>query len=163
MPPADKTKSNSKKMSVPKAFKLLGLSENASVDEINKKFQERLTEVQTKYIEMPDRMVQEADQLYSAYRSAYLSKEDANEDAMLPLTLEGPDTMLNMFGINDLPHQSLKVSMQSQAHYRDGKLVTKASNKNESFINKDGKRETKVYENGKLVKHTIDGKDMLQK
>ena len=121
-----------------------------------------MAEIQSKNTDKPDKLVAEADTLYQAYRAAFLSKDGAQEEQMLPLTITGPDTMLNMFGISDLPHQSLKVQMQSQAHYRDGQLIKKESNKTESFVNKDGKRETKVFENGKLIKHTIDGKDQLK-
>ena len=149
-------------MATDKAFKVLGLSRSASVDEINRVFTKKLNDVQMKNIDSPDQLIQEADQLYQAYRSAYLSKDGTSEDDILPLTITGPDSLLNMFGIDDLPQRSIKVQMQSQAQYKDGQLVKKESNKTESFINRDGKRETKVYENGKLIKHTIDGKDMLK-
>lgn len=160
--PTDTSKSMSGRMASKEAFKILGLSRDASLNEINNAFKNKLADLERKYAEQPDRLVQEADTLYAAYRSAYLSKDGANEDLMLPLSYSGPDSMLNMFGINDVPHQSLKVQMQSQAQYRDGQLVKAESSKTESFINKDGKRETKVYENGKLVRHTIDGKNMLK-
>lgn len=156
------SKSQSGKIGVDKAFKILGLPRSASTDEINRVFTSKLNDVQMKNIEKPDQLIQEADQLYQAYRSAYLSKEGNSEDDILPLTITGPDSLLNMFGIDDLPQRSIKVQMQSQAQYKDGQLVKKESNKTESFINRDGKRETKVYENGKLVKHTIDGRDMLK-
>lgn len=157
------SKSQSERMATEKAFRILGLPRSASIDEINHTFKTKLSDLQTRHADKPDKLVAEADQLYSAYRAAFLSKEAANEDQMLPLTITGPETMLNMFGLTELPHQSLKVQMQSQAHYKDGQLVKKASNKTESFINKDGKRETKVYENGKMIKHTIDGVDQLRK
>ena len=149
-------------MGLKDAFKILNLSRQASIEEINQSFKTKLADIQSRNVDKPDKLVQEADQLYQAYRAAFLSKEGAQEEQMLPLTITGPDTMLNMFGISDLPHQSLNVQMSSQAQYRDGQLVKKESNKTESFINKDGKRETKVFENGKLIKHTIDGKDMLK-
>lgn len=164
--PADKSKasmSQSGRMATRDAFKMLGLPRSATVDDINQTFKTKLSDIQTRNADKPDKLVQEADALYAAYRSAYLSKDNASEDQMLPLTITGPDTMLNMFGISDLPHQSLKVQMSSQAQYKDGQLVKQESNKQETFVNKDGKKETRVYENGKLVKHTIDGKDMLNK
>lgn len=157
----NRSKSQSGKMALKDAFKILGLPRTASIDEINDSFKNKLNDIQNRYADRSDKLVHEADNLYAAYRSAYLSKDGASEDQMLPLTIVGPDTMLNMFGINELPHQSLRVQMQSQAQYKDGQLVKKESNKTESFINKDGKRETKVFENGKLIRHTIDGKDML--
>lgn len=157
----DKSKSDSNKMTS-NAFKILGVNRESSIDEINQVYQTKLADIQKRYADRPDELVQKADALYNAYRTAYLSKEGASQDQMLPLTITGPDAMLNMFGINDVPHSSLKVQMQSQAHYKDGQLVKKESNKTESFINKDGKRETKVYENGKLIKHTIDDKNMLK-
>lgn len=156
------SKSQSGKMPLDEAFKQLALPRTAPTDEINQSFKTKLADLQTKYADRPDRLVQKADTLYAAYRAAFMSKEGASEEQMLPLTITGPDTMLNMFGISDLPHQSLKVQMQSQAQYRDGQLVKKESNKTESFINMEGKREVKVYENGKLVKHTVDGKDTLK-
>lgn len=155
-------KSKSAKMSANKAFKSLGLSQSATIDEINEAFKTKLDELHAKYDDKPDKMVQEGDALYQAYRTAYLHKDPEGEDKMLPLTMTGSDTLLNMFGINEVPHQSLKVQMQSQASYKDGHLVKKASSRTESFINKDGKREIKVYENGKLIKHTIDDKNMLK-
>lgn len=154
--------SRSGKISVDKAFKALGLPRSASVDEINRSFKSKLEEIQTRHADKPDVLVQEADQLYQCYRSAFLSKEGTDEEDILPLTITGPDSLLNMFGIEDLPQRSIKVQMHSQAQYKDGQLVRKESNKTEAFINKDGKREVKVYENGKLVKHTIDGRDMLK-
>lgn len=154
--------SKSGKISADKAFGTLGLPRSASTDEINRTFKSKLEEIQARNVDKPDVLVQEADQLYQSYRSAFLSKEGANEDDILPLTITGPDSLLNMFGIEDLPQRSIKVQMHSQAQYRDGQLVKKESNKTESFINKDGKREVKVYENGKLIKHTIDGRDMLK-
>lgn len=160
--PVDTSKSASERMQSREAFKILSLSRDASLNDINKAFKNKLADLERRYSEQPDRLVQEADVLYSAYRSAYLSKDGASEDLMLPLSYSGPDSMLNMFGINDVPHQSLKVQMQSQAQYKDGQLVKAESSKTESFINKDGKRETKSYENGKLVRHTIDGKNMLK-
>lgn len=160
--PIEGNKSSSGKMSVSKSFKALGLAQSASIDEINQAFKMKLDELQIKLKDKPDKMVHEGDALYQHYRTAYLSKDPEGEDRMLPLTMTGPDTLLNMFGISDVPHQSLKVQMQSQAHYKDGQLVKKASNKTESFINKDGKRETKVWENGKLIKHTIDDKSVLK-
>lgn len=150
-------------MSAKDAFKNLGLPQSATVDEINHSFKEKLNDLQKKNTDKPDELVQKADHLYASYRVAFLSKDGANEDDMLPLTITGPDAMLNMFGINDVPHQSLKVKMQSQAHYKDGQLMKTQSSKTECFINKDGKKETKVYENGKLVKHTIGDKDVLNR
>lgn len=158
----EKSKTNSQRMSMRESLKLLGVSKNASIDEVNKAFQDKLNEVHRKHKDDLERLVPEADKLYNAYRTVYLSKDGAQEDQMLPLTLTGPDELLNAFGISDVPHQSLKVQMQSQAQYKDGKLVKKASNKTESFINKDGKRETKIYQDGKLIEHTIDGKNMLK-
>lgn len=149
-------------MATKEAFKHLGLSRDASLNDINNAFKTKLADLEKKYADQPDRLVQEADVLYTAYRTAYLSKDGASEDLMLPLSYSGPDSMLNVFGIHEVPHQSLKVQMQSQAQYRDGQLVKAESSKTESFINKDGKRETKVWENGKLIKHTIDGKNMLK-
>lgn len=149
-------------MSTKEAFKMLGLLPTASIEEINQSFKTKLSRLQAKNRDKPEKLVQDADMLYGAYRSAYLSKDGASEDEMLPLTITGPETMLNMFGITDLPHTSLKVQMSSQAQYKDGQLVKQESNKQETFVNKDGKKETRVYENGKLVKHTIDGKDMLK-
>lgn len=149
-------------MSARDAFKNLGLPQSASIEEINHSFKEKLNDLQKKHVDRPDELVQKADLLYAAYRVAFLSKEGANEDDMLPLTITGPDAMLNMFGINEVPHQSLKVKMQSQAHYKDGQLLKTQSSKTETFINKDGKRETKVYENGKLIKYTIGDKNMLK-
>lgn len=143
------------------AFRLLGLPRNATTDEINHVFKVKLSDLQRKYTDRPDKLVQEADTLYQAYRTAYMSKEGAHEDQMLPLTLVGPDSMLNIFGISDLPHQSVKVQASSQAQYKDGQLIRKESNRTETFINREGKRETKVYENDKLIKHTVDGKDVL--
>lgn len=157
-----KSHSNSGKMATEKAFKVLGLTPSASIEEINQAFKTKLEDLQKKNSDKPDKLVQDADSLYAAYRTAFMSKDGANEDDMLPLTITGPDALLNMFGITEVPHKSLKVQMQSQAHYKDGQLVKKASSKTESFINKDGKRETKVYENGKLVKHTIGDKNMLK-
>lgn len=157
-----RSKSASSKISVERAFKILGLPRGASIDEITRTYKSKLEENQKKNANAPDKLVLEADQLYQAYRSAYLSHEGAIEDEMLPLTITGPDTLLEMFGIQDMPQRSIKVQMQSQAQYKDGQLVKKESNKTESFINKDGKRETKVFENGKLIRHTIDGKDMLK-
>lgn len=152
----------SSKISVDKAFKLLGLPRSASIDEINRTYKSKLDDIQKKYPDQPEKMVPEADQLYQAYRTAYMSKDGASEDDVLPLTITGPDTLLEMFGIADIPQRSMKVQMQSQAQYKDGQLIKKESNKTESFINKDGKRETKVWENGKLIRHTVDGKDMLK-
>lgn len=149
-------------MATKDAFKLLGLSPSSSVEEINQSFTNKLAHLQSKYAQQPDQLVLESDRLYEAYRTAFLSKEGTSEEQILPLTITGPDAMLNFFGINDVPHQSMKMQMQSQAHYKDGQLVKKESSKTESFVNKDGKRETKVYENGKLVQHTIDGKNMLK-
>lgn len=149
-------------MGVDKAFKILGLPKSAALEEINDTYKTKLDDIQKRNANTPDKLVQEADQLYQAYRAAYMSKDGAIEDEMLPLTITGPDSLLEMFGIQDLPQRSIKVQMQSQAQYKDGQLVKKESNKTESFINKEGKRETKVYENGKLIKHTIDGKDMLK-
>lgn len=149
-------------MSVRRAFQKLGLPENAIIEDINDSFKKKLEEIQSKYVDKPDKMVVEGDALYSAYRIAYLHRDPAGEDKMLPLTMTGSDAMLNMFGVSDLPHQSLKVQTQSQARYKDGKLLDKNSTRTENFINKDGKREIKVYDNNKLVKHTIDGKDMLR-
>lgn len=162
--PADKykSKSSSNKMQTRDAFKVLGLPKDASTDEINHAFTEKLAEIQKRNADKPDKLIQEGDALYAAYRSAYLSKEGASEEQILPLTLTGPDSMLNMFGINDVQHTSMKVQMQTQAQYKDGQLVKKESNRTESYINKDGKRETKVFENGKLIKHTVDGKNMLK-
>lgn len=157
------TKSKSGTMSSRNAFKLLGLSKDATFDEINQAFKEKSTAIERKYIDRPSRLVSEADTLYSAYRTAYMSKEGANEDHLLPLTVTGPDSLLNQFGIPDVTTTDLKVQLQSQAQYKDGQLVRKESSKTESFINKDGKRETKVYDNGKLIKHTIDDKDVLKK
>lgn len=157
-----KSKSGSKKMETRKAFKILELPLSASPDEINQTFSRKLAVIQAKYEDRPDTLVQEADNLYAAYRSAFLSKEGTDENQVLPLTITGPDTLLNMFGISDIPHQSLQVQMHQQAKFEDGQLVKKESNRTESFINKDGKREVKVYENGKLVKHTIGGKNMLK-
>lgn len=158
----DKSKSNSQRMSLRDALKILGVSRSASIDEVNRAFTEKLNELHKKYKDELDRMVTESDKLYNAYRTVYMSKDGAQEDQMLPLTLTGPDELLNAFGINDVPHQSLRVQMQSQAQYKDGKLVKKASNKTEVFVNKDGKRETKVFQDGKLIEHTIDGKNMLK-
>lgn len=155
-------RSSSGKISVDKAFKLLGLSRGASFDELNQAYKSKLEEIQRRNADAPDKLVPEADQLYQAYRTAYMSKEGADEDEMLPLTITGPDTLLEMFGIQDLPSRSMKVQMKHESQYRDGQLVKKESNRTETVINKDGKRETKVWENGKLVKHTIDGKDMLK-
>lgn len=155
-------KSKSVSMSVRKAFQKLGLSENAIVEDINDSFKKKLEEIQSKYADKPDKMVAEGDALYSAYRTAYLHRDPNGEDKMLPLTMTGSDAMLNLFGVTDLPHQSLKVQMQSQAQYKDGKLVNENSSKSENFINHDGKREIKVWDNNKLVKHTIDGKDVLK-
>lgn len=149
-------------MALKDALKMLGLTKDASIGEVNQSFKTRLAQIQKRYADRPEKLIEEADSLYNAYRSVYLSKEGADEDQMLPLTIEGPDTILNMFGIKDLPHQSMKIQMQSQAQYRDGQLVKQGSSKSESFVNKDGKLETKVFENGRLVKHTIDGKDMLK-
>jgi len=161
--PQNMSKSSSgAKMSTRDALKALGLSKEANVDEVNAAFQKKLSDLQKKYSDKPDKLVAEADTLYLAYRTAYRSRDGASEDQILPLTITGPDAMLNMFGIDEVPHQSLKVQMQSQAQYRDGQLVRKESSKTESFINKDGRRETKVYENGKLIKHTIDDKNMLK-
>lgn len=157
----DKSRSNSGKMAR-EGFRFLGLPRDASINEINHAFKTKLDELQKRYADRPDRLISEGDDLYAAYRAAYLSKDGASEDHMLPLTLTGPDGMLNMFGIHDLPHQSLKVQMQAQAHYKDGQLVKKESTKTESFVNREGKRETKVFENGKLIQHTIDGKNMLK-
>jgi dsDNA-binding SOS-regulon protein len=154
-------KSGSGKISVEKAFKLLGLPRSASIDEINRTYKSKLDEVQKKYADQLDKLVPEADQLYAAYRSAFMSKDGANEDEMLPLTITGPDSLLEVFGIQDLPQRSMKVQLQQQAQYKDGQLIKKESNKTESYINRDGKRETKVWENGKLIRHTIDGKDVL--
>lgn len=148
-------------MSAKKAFQFLGLPQTATIEEINNTFKSKLEDIQNKYADKPDKMVSEGDALYNAYRTAYLHRDPTGEDKMLPLTMTGSDAMLNLFGINDLPHQSLKVQMQSQAQYKDGQLVKKASSKTENFINKDGKREIKVWDNGKLIKHTIDGKDQL--
>lgn len=154
--------SQSGRIPVKEAFKTLGIPRTATIDEINQSFKTKLADIQSRNTDKPDRLVQEADALYAAYRSAYLSKDGSAEDQMLPLTITGPDSMLNMFGITDLPHQSLKVQMSSQTQYKDGHLVKAESNKTETFVNKDGKKETRVYENGKLIKHTIDGKDMLK-
>lgn len=159
--PSDKSKSSSAKMAR-EGFRILGLARDASISEINHAFKNKLDDLQKKYADRPEKLIEEGDNLYAAYRAAYLSKEGATEDNILPLTLTGPDGMLNMFGIHDLPHQSMKVQMQAQAHYKDGQLVKKESTKTESYINKDGKRETKVFENGKLIQHTIDGKNMLK-
>lgn len=155
------SKSGSGKMSVVKAFRTLGLQQSASINEINQAFKKKLEELQNKYADRPDKMVEEGDALYGAYTTAYLSKDPEGQDKMLPLTMTGPDSLLNIFGIQEVPHQSLKVQMQSKAQYKDGQLVNKASTKTESFINKDGKRETKIYENGKLIKHTIDDKNVI--
>lgn len=156
------SRSSSANMSIKDAFKALGLNTNASIDEINHAFKSKLSEIQKRHAERPESLVVEADALYSNYRTAYMSRDGANEDNILPLTITGPETLLNMFNIPDVQHQSIKVQMQSQAQYKDGKLLKNESSKTESFINKDGKREIKVYENGKLVKHTIDGKNMLK-
>lgn len=147
------------------AHKILGVSKNCTVEELDLAYRAKLSEVQTKNFDNPEKLVQEADNLYAAYRSAYLSIHGANEDNMLPLTIEGPDSMLSAFGIKDLAdgHANIQVQMHSQAQYKDGKLIKKESNRNENFLNKDGKREIKTYENGKLVRHTIDGKDVLKK
>lgn len=150
-------------MSSKNAFKALGLSREASFDEINQAFKEKSGAIERKYADRPDRLVSEADALYTAYRTAYMSKEGANEDNLLPLTVTGPDGLLNQFGIPEVTTSNLKVQLQSQAQYKDGQLVRKESTKTESFINKDGKRETKVFENNKLIKHTIDDKDVLKK
>ena len=155
-------KSNSGKISIEKAFRLLGLPRSASLDEISRTYKSSLEEIQKKYADQIDKMVPEADKLYHAYRTAYLSKEGAKEDDILPLTVTGPDSLLEMFGITDIPDRSMKIQMQSQSQYKDGQLIRNESNRTESVINKDGKREIKVFENGKLVKHTIDGKDMLK-
>lgn len=157
----EKSRSRSGRMPLEKALKVLGLTKDSSIEEINRAFKSKLADYQRKYADQPDKLVQEGDILYSAYRSAYEAK-GGSEEEMLQLELEGPDAMLNMFGIHEVPHQSLKVQMQSQAHYKDGQLVKKESSKTESFVNSDGKREIKVYENGKLIKHTIDGKNMLK-
>lgn len=149
-------------MSLKEAQKMLGVSRNATIDEVNHAFTEKLNELHKRYKKELDQLVPEADKLYEAYRVAYMAVDGAREDKMLPLTLEGSDELLNVFGINEVPHQSMRVQMQSQAQYKDGKLVKKASNKTESFINKDGKRETKVYQDGKLIEYTIDGKNMLR-
>lgn len=150
-------------MNVKDAFRVLGLPRTASIDEINQSFKTKLADIQARNSSQPDRLVQEADTLYSAYQSAYMSKDGASEGQMLPVTLTGPDSMLNVFGISDLPHQSLKVQMSSETKYKDGQLVRQESNKTETFLNSEGKRETRVYENGRLIKHTIDGKNMLNK
>jgi hypothetical protein len=156
-------KSTSGKISVEKAFKLLGLPRSASFEELNHVYKTKLEEIQKKHAGEPDKLVHDAEKLYSAYRTAYMSKEGAVEDEMLPLTITGPDSLLEMFGIQDIPQRSVKINIQSQAQYKDGQLVRKESNMREDFINKDGKREVKVYENGVLVKHTIDGKDVLNR
>lgn len=148
-------------MPVSEAFDILKLPQSSSLSEINSRFKSMLNDLQRKLASKPDQLVAEADNLYAAYRTAYMHK-GGDEDNMLPLTLTGPDAMLNIFGINEVPHQSLKVQMQSAVQYKDGQLVKKESTKTESFINKDGKRETRVYENGRLIKHTIDGKNMLK-
>lgn len=152
-------KSSSAKISVDKAFKILGLPRSASTDEINRTYKSKLEELQKKHADHLDKLVPEADELYNAYKSAFLSKEGNNEEDALPLTITGPDSLLEMFGIQDLPQHSMKVQMQQQVHYKDGQLVKKQSNRTESFLTKDGKRETKVFVDGKLVKRTIDGKD----
>lgn len=156
-----KSRSNSGKMIARDAFKRLNLPSSASIEEINKTFKAKLDALQKKYADKPDKLVQEADALYSAYRSAYISK-DGPEEGMLPLTITGPDAMLSIFGIGEVPHDAFKVRKQSQAVYRNGELVENASSQSESFINKDGKKETKVYKDGKLVKHTIGDKNQLQ-
>lgn len=149
-------------MSVRKAFQKLGLPDSATTDEINASFKKKQDDIQSRYADKPDKMVAEGDALYSAYRIAYLHRDPAGEDRMMPLTMTGSEAMLNLFGVNDFPQQSLKVQTQSRAQYKDGKLIDKNSSRTENFINADGKREIKVFENNKLIKHTIDGKDMLK-
>lgn len=161
--PKSKSKSSSQKMSLKSAFKTLGLSREASFDEINQAFKTKSSEIEKKFADRPDRLVAEADTLYTAYRIAYMSKEGADEDQLLPLTVTGSEGLLNQFGIPDVTCPNLNVQMQSQAHYKNGQLVKKESTKTESFINKDGKKETKVYENGKLIKHTIEGREVFRK
>lgn len=156
----EKSKSKSRRMSLKDALKTLGVSKDASIDDINHAFERKQADIQRKYSDQPERLVKDADVLYAAYTTVYESK-GGPEDKMLALQVSGPDSMLNMFGINDVPHQSLKVQMQTQAQYKDGQLVRKESTKTEERII-DGKKEVKEYENGKLIKYTLDGKNMLK-
>lgn len=162
--PPNNRSAASKSLSDPReAFRALGLPRNATIDEINHVFKVKLSDLQRKHSNQPDRLVHEAENLYHAYRSAFIARDSSREPEMLPLTLSGPDSMLNLFGLAgtaELAHQSYKLQSSSQAQYRDGQLIRKESNRTESFINRDGKRETKVYENDRLIKHTIDGKDV---
>lgn len=164
--PAHNRSAATKSLSDPReASRVLGLPRNATLDEINHVYKVKLADLQRKYSNQADKLVHEAEGLYHAYRSAYLSRDNAHESEMLPLTLSGPDSILNLFGVPtgaaELTGQSYKLHSSSQAQYRDGQLVRKESNRTESFINRDGKRETKVYENDRLIKHTIDGRDVL--
>ena len=155
-------------------FELLGVTKEATVDEINAAFKRRLSETQKTYMDKPEKMVQESDQIYQAYRTVYMMKEGAKEDQMLPMQVTTPGTetneLMKMFlpimqmtdlDVSNAKNANVQIQMQQQTQYRDGQLVNKRESRTEQFVNRDGKREIKIWKDGKLIKHTIDGKSVL--